>query len=388
MVKTGLDKFVEESGKYRKRSIALIANQTSVVHDLEYSWNVLKREGIVIKRIFSPEHGIFSTEQDQVAVEHQPDIGIEIVSLYGDSDSSIVPDEEFLKDIDLVIFDIQDVGSRYYTYLNMIPFFMKAIEHTGIEMMILDRPNPLGGLRVEGPLLDVEFSSFVGIYPVTVRHGLTPAELAFLYKDMRKIDIELSVKRMEGWRRSMLYDETGLQWIPPSPNMPTTDTAMVYAGSCLFEGINVSEGRGTTTPFQIMGAPFIQSDSLADRLNRYDLPGVFFRPVYFKPCFNEYSEEMIGGIFIHVTDSVEFHSFLTGVAVVKTIYDLYPDRVVFKKGVYEFNTAHPAFDLLTGSSVIREMIISGASLDEIFSLWQKDEKEFLEIKREYHLYGD
>ncbi|MFH1942074.1 MAG: DUF1343 domain-containing protein [bacterium] len=386
MVKTGLEVFLGNVEKYKGRRIALIVNQTSVTRDCRYIWDVLEERGLRIRRLFSPEHGIFSTEQDQAAVKRQPHVGCDVVSLYGDSYDSLIPDETALDDIDLVLFDVQDVGSRYYTYVNTMALFMEAIDGKDMEMMILDRPNPLGGIRVEGPLLMEGFVSFVGVFPVPIRHGMTAAELALLYKDFKKLDVNLSVVMMEGWKPSMFLFETGLPWIPPSPNMPTEETAFVYPGYCLFEGLNVSEGRGTTTPFQLLGAPFIDPYEWVARLGGMDLQGVIFRPVYFKPTFHKYADEVAGGVFIHVRDRTAFKPFLTGVAAVKALTDLYGDRLVFLKDVYEFNSVHPTFDLLTGGSRIREMILSGSCLREIENSWMGEENDFAMMRKEYLLY--
>ena len=387
MVQTGLEVFLKDAEKYKNRNIALIINQTSVTRDFRYSWDVLREKGLRVRRIFSPEHGLFAVEQDQIAVEHQKEFGCEVISLYGDRCESLIPDESCLKDVDLVLFDIQDVGSRYYTYLNTMALFMKAIQKTDIELLILDRPNPLGGEVIEGPLLERPFESFVGVFPVTVRHGMTAGELALFYRDRENVDTNVSVVRMKGWKRSMLYNETGLAWIPPSPNMPTVRTATVYPGMCLFEGLNVSEGRGTTTPFEVFGAPFIDPYELSERIASYDLDGVTFRPVYFKPTFQKYADRVVGGLYLHVTDDRRFKPFRTGVALVRAIHELYPEKLNFIKGVYEFNDIHPAFDLLAGKSRIRKMIQEHRPLDEIADTWRKDEQTFAVAKQEFHLYG-
>lgn len=389
MVITGLDIFLAEAEKYRGRNIALIANHTSLTRNLAYSWHEFKRKGLQLKKIYSPEHGLFATEEDQVSVSNQPVIGCDVVSLYGDSFGSLFPEKHSLQDIDedidLVVFDIQDIGARYYTYVNTMALFMKALAGTGIEMMILDRPNPLGGNLVEGPMLRDDFHSFVGVLPVTVRHGMTAGELALLYRDHEKLDVKLTVTAMKGWNRNMLYSDTGLPWTPPSPNMPTEETALIYPGMCLIEGLNVSEGRGTTVPFKVLGAPFINPDELSDYLNSLNAGGVFFRPVWFQPNFHKFANRIIGGVFIHVTDISALSPFKLGTVVTKGLCDLYGDSVSFIKG-YEFNDRHPAFDILCGNNIIREMILSGASPDTISASYEDDEKKFIGIKRGYHLY--
>ena len=386
MIKAGIEQFIENVNRYKNRNIALIANQTSVTADAIYIWNILIREGIRIKRIFSPEHGIYATEQDQIKVDIQPQLECEVISLYGSSYNSLKPVKELLDDVDLVIFDIQDVGSRYYTYINTMALFMEAIQNIDIELFVLDRPNPLGGEKVEGPILQEEYSSFVGVFPVPVRHGMTVGELSCFYKDIKGLDLKLEVVKLKGWKREMFYKDTGLYWIPPSPNMPTEDTAYLYPGLCLLEGTNLSEGRGTTTPFKNIGAPYIDPETFAKHLNSMKIPGVYFRPVYYKPTFNKYTDEVIGGIFIHITDVHNLRPFFTGIAIIKAAYDIYKCDFEFEKGIYEFNATYPAFDLLTGSSNIRNMISRGEDIYTIQNTWKEEEESFLQSKKEYHLY--
>ena len=386
MVINGLEILLQDTDRLKKRNIALIANQTSVTRDLHYSWLELRKQGITLTRIFSPEHGLFSTEQDQVAVTMQPRTGCDVVSLYGDSAASLIPDTGFLKDIDLVLFDIQDIGSRYYTYSNTLALFMEAVHGLDIEILVLDRPNPLGGQTVEGPLPDPVYRSFVGVLPVPPRHAMTAGELAALYRDRNQLDVNLRVVCMQGWKRSMHFSQTGLHWVVPSPNMPTLETALVYPGMCLFEGLNVSEGRGTTTPFLHFGAPFIDPEALAATLDSFELPAVHFRPTYFRPSFHKYKNEVVGGIFLHVTDYETFLPFATGIALTKALREMYPADLRFLREVYEFNDDFPAFDLLCGSSKERTMIENSRPLADLRESWKADEEVFRSLKQEYHLY--
>lgn len=387
MVRTGLDILLEDTDRYRNRSIGMIVNQTSVTtNDIRYSWEALRRKGLNIKRIFSPEHGLFATEQDQIAVENQASVECELVSLYGSSAKTLVPDTALLDDLDLVVFDIQDIGTRYYTYVNTLALFMEAVSGKDIEILVLDRPNPLGGAIVEGPMLEDAFRSFVGLFPVPVRHGMTAGELAHLYADLKQLDLQVTTLAMKGWRRSMLFSETGLPWIPPSPNMPTCATAEVYPGMCLFEGLNISEGRGTTTPFQLSGAPFIRPEELAERCRQYQLEGVAFRPTWFRPTFHKFRAEVVGAIWLQVTDHERFRSFATAVAMVSAIRELYGNRLRFLNGVYEFNDSIPAFDLLAGSSRIRTSILGNCDPEELIASWRRDETAFSQEKERYHLY--
>ncbi len=385
MIHTGLDRLLARPDTLRNRRVGLIANHTSVNSALSYSWDLLSGEGVEIKKVFSPEHGLFGTEQDQVPVSGRIDFPFDIISLYGETGDSLAPVQTHLADLDCVLFDIQDIGTRYYTYVNTMILFLKELHSHDIEFMVLDRPNPLGGCAVEGPVLKKGFESFVGLLPVPVRHGLTAGELARLAVDYFKLDVNLRVIEMTGWSRDMFYDDTGLPWVPPSPNMPTLATAFVYPGMCLLEGTGASEGRGTTTPFEVIGAPGIRPRDLADRLNESGLPGVYFRPIYFKPTFNKFRGETIGGVYIHVTDRELFRPFLAGIALVCALRDMMPG-FEFLSGVYEFNDLHPAFDLLTGGPVIREMILEGRSLDRMAALWEKEEKVFAGVTGDYHIY--
>jgi len=386
MIATGLDILLENIGQYRHRNIGMIVNQTSVTADLCYSWDVLRKKGLNIRRIFSPEHGLFATEQDQIAVGCQPVPDIEIASLYGSSAETLIPDGRMLDDLDLIIFDIQDVGSRYYTYVNTLALFMEAASGRDLEIMVLDRPNPLGGSIVEGPMLDQAYRSFVGIFPVPVRHGMTPAELALLYRDWKNLDVRLTVLGMKGWRRSMLFPETGLPWVPPSPNMPTVETAAVYPGMCLFEGLNASEGRGTTTPFRLFGAPFINPYHLLEQCKGPGFKGIYLRPTWFKPTFHKFQGESIGGLWMHVCDQSLFRPFAAAVALTAALHELYPADLQFLGGVYEFNDTIPAFDLLAGTDSVRHALLDGNDTPSIISSWQQDESAFLSTKEQYHLY--
>ncbi|HQP48766.1 MAG TPA: DUF1343 domain-containing protein [Spirochaetota bacterium] len=386
MVITGLEVFLAGIDTYKNKRMALIVNQTAVTGTCRYLWEEMRRLGVPPVRIFSPEHGIFGTEQDQAPVGGQTVQGIDVVSLYGSSRDTLVPDERCLEDIDCVVFDIQDVGSRYYTYVNTMALSMKAMSGRGIEFIVLDRPNPLGGEEAEGPSLEDGYGSFVGVFPVPVRHGLTAGELALLYRDMENLDLNITVVMMSGWERGMYYEDTGIPWIPPSPNMPTVTTALVYPGMCLLEGTNVSEGRGTTIPFECSGAPFAEVGALAAMLNGMVLPGVYFRPVEFKPTFNKYHDTTVPGVYLHVTDRKSFRPFLTGVAVTKAYHDLGGDSFSFLHDVYEFNSQHPAFDLLAGGAAIRKAIAGRKGLWALRELWAEDEMLFMKRKKEYHIY--
>ena len=386
-VMSGLDVLLQDVRQIRERRIGLIANHSAVTSDLVYAWDAFSEADVSIKRLFSPEHGLYGTEQDQIEVEGQPGSRTEVVSLYGNHPGTLKPEPGVLEDLDLILFDIQDVGTRYYTFANTMALFMEEVSGSEIEFTVLDRPNPLDGMKVEGPLLQEGYESFVGVHPVPVRHGMTVGELARHYRWAKDLDLRLNVVPMAGWHREMSFQETGLPWVPPSPNMPSERTVLVYPGLCLLEGTNLSEGRGTTTPFELVGSSFASAEEVAARLNQQGLPGIGFRPTYFRPTFHKGAHAVAGGVFLHVIDRNVFQSFLTGVAVVKVFKDLYPDRFAFRKHVYEFVEDRMAFDLLCGGVQIRESLESGSTLEEISSLWARDEEAFSEVREPFLLYS-
>ncbi len=383
---SGLDRFIMQCDRYQKRNIGLIVNQTSVSSDLKYSWQILAKKGLRIHKIFSPEHGLYATEQDQVAVTSQQPGAIPVVSLYGSDYQSLFPNESDLQNIDLLIFDIQDIGTRYYTFVITLAYILRRLHQKGLEILVLDRPNPINGQDIDGTPLEADYHSFVGEISVPVRHGLTAAELARYYVFQEKLDLPLDTFPMENWRRGDDFDHTELPWVMPSPNMPDIDTAYIYPGMCLLEATNISEGRGTTRPFLHCGAPFIDPDIFCAALQRYALPGIVFRPTYFKPTFHKYKEMVVGGAFLHITDRRVVPAFLVGIAITKIVHDLYPQHFSFLRDGYEFNTSHPAFDILSGSSSMRTMIEQGASLEEIAASYQTYLHNFSRNKQQWHIY--
>jgi uncharacterized protein YbbC (DUF1343 family) len=386
MVINGLDIWLEETDAGKQPPFALVANQTSLTANWEYSWHALGRMGIEPAVLFSPEHGLFSTEQDQVAVDEQPVGDMKVVSLYGNNEGSLVPDRKLFESIESIVFDIQDIGTRYYTYANTMALIMEELHGSGIELVILDRPNPLGGTMVEGPMLDERYRSFVGVFNVPVRHGLTAGELARLYRDTHRLDVKLRVVPVKGWSRNMLFPHYGVSWVPQSPNMPTFETALLYPGMCLLEGTNVSEGRGTTSPFHLAGAPFVDPFALVQYLQSELLDDFIYRPVYFKPWHNKYAGETAGGVYTQVVNQHTRRSFLGGVALARALAQLYSHDFRFLHDVYEFNSACPAFDLLCGSSTIREMIQAGSTLGDIDDWIHDENSSFRKEKSSFHLY--
>jgi len=382
----GLDILADDVSPLQGKRVALLVNHTSVTSQLEYSWDILTARGIEIKKIFSPEHGLFGTEQDQDPCSEQDGTGIPVISLYGSTIDSLTPHKDDLDNIDVLIYDIQDVGSRYYTYLNTMIYCMKRLSGTGTELMVLDRPNPLNGINAEGPRLKKGYESFVGVAPVPVRHAMTAGEMALYARDVFGYDLELTIIKMKGWERKCIFSDTGLPWVPPSPNMPTLSTALVYPGMCLLEGTNISEGRGSTTPFELFGAPFLNADAVIEEFQKSSLEGCVLRKQFFKPTFNKFALTPCPGIYIHVTDLKRFRPFFFGVKLVEIMKRLHGE-FAFTDDVYEFNDIHPAFDLLTGGCEIREALEAGDNFTNE-SPWKTEEKEFLKERESFLLYHD
>jgi uncharacterized protein YbbC (DUF1343 family) len=385
----GIDRLIAKPEKYLKgKRFALLVNQSSVAADGRYLFEALIAQGFRPEKIFAPEHGLFATEQDQISVANEVDgfTGLRAVSLYGQSKEALKPRAHDLEGLDALVVDIQDIGCRYYTYAYTMAFCIEACAALGIEVIICERPNPLGGTVVEGGIVHKGFESFVGAYPLAVRHGLTIGEIARLLNATEKWDAKLTIIELENWQRGMLYPETFGLWVQPSPNMPTVDTAMVYPGTCLFEATNVSEGRGTTRPFEIVGAPFIYPKEYAAALNAQKLPGVYFRPLYFKPTFHKFKDQTCGGVFVHVMDFHSYEAFYTGLAMVKTAHDLYPKHFDWRRDPYEYVTDKLAIDILTGSAEFRQLVQQGGKLAAYRSAYQQECAEFARQRAQYLLY--
>ncbi len=382
--KLGVEVLLDEQKELIEgKSVGLITNPTGVDQNLVSIVDLLHNDPDVdLKALYGPEHGVRGSAQAGEYVEYYTDeeTGLPVFSLYG---STKKPTPEMLEGIDVLLFDIQDVGTRFYTYIYTMAYAMEAAGENDIEFIVLDRPNPLGGEAVEGPVLDDEYSSFVGKYEIPLRHGMTVGELAKLFNEEFDIGANLTVVEMEKWKRDMYYDDTPLEWVLPSPNMPTLDTALVYPGAALIEGTNVSEGRGTTKPFELIGAPFINATELANELNGLELPGVDFRAASFTPSFSKHAGKLTHGVQIHVTDKEAFERVTTGLSLVKTIHDLYPEDFEFRA---ENSAGVSFFDLLIGNGWIRDAIEDGETVEEIEQKWQGDLREFNEVREDYLLY--
>ncbi len=377
----GIEVLLEERiGLLARKRVGLVTNPTGVDRDLRSSIDLLAAHPDVrLAALFGPEHGVRGDAQagDRVASSHDRKTGLPVHSLYGEHRE---PTSAMLEGIDVLVFDIQDVGARFYTYPYTLANVMRAARRAGIPVVVPDRPNPIGGTLVEGPVLGPEFASFVGMFPIPIRHGMTIGELAMLFNDAFGIGAELHVVRMRGWRRDMREPGQTLPWIPPSPNMPTPDAALVYPGTALLEGTNVSEGRGTTRPFETIGAPFVDAEALAERMNALALPGVRFRPTWFTPTFSKHAGVLCGGVQLYVTDRDAFRPVRTGLALLLAMRELYPDDFAFLAG------EPPFFDKLAGNGWMRQAILDGETADAIETRWLDGLRRFEAMRREYLLY--
>jgi len=375
---TGLERLLAGDGPdLRGRKLGLIANPTSVDRQLRHSIDRLRAAGLDLRALFGPEHGLRGDAQYMIPVgevAHDRRSGLPVYSLYGASEDSLAPRPEQLAGLDALLFDIQDVGSRYYTYVWTLVLAMRACARAGVEVIVLDRPNPIGGELVEGGAIAPGYTSFVGLLSLPNRHGLTAGEIARLAQGRERMDLPLTVVEMAGWSRAMRYADTGLPWVLPSPNMPTEDTALCYPGMCLLEGSELSEGRGTTRPFEIAGAPFVDGEALAEAMA--GLPGLRLRPLVFTPTFEKHTGVACGGVQLHVTDRAAFRPYLTGVAFLRAVRTLWPDEFAWRTRAYEFVDTIPAIDLLCGSPAVREGIDDGASLADLAASWAAAEDRF------------
>ncbi|MBS8266114.1 DUF1343 domain-containing protein [Mesobacillus boroniphilus] len=365
------------------KRVGLITNPTGVDQDLTSVVDLLFNDpDVELTALYGPEHGVRGSAQAGAYVEYYIDekTQLPVYSLYGKTKK---PTPDMLENVDVLLFDIQDVGTRFYTYIYTMAYAMEAAKENDIPFIVLDRPNPLGGHKVEGPVLETDYKSFVGNYEIPLRHGMTVGELAKLFNEEFNIGADLTVVEMDRWKRTMHYGETPLEFIMPSPNMPTLDTAFVYPGAALIEGTNVSEGRGTTKPFELIGAPFINSDDLSAKLNSLNLPGVKFRAASFTPTFSKHAGKLSHGIQIHITDGDSFKPVETGLHIVKTIHDMYPEDFQFRA---EDSRGISFFDLLTGNGWIREEIEAGTSVEDIQAMWEDELNEFKLVREKYLLY--
>ncbi|MBI5212060.1 MAG: DUF1343 domain-containing protein [Nitrospirae bacterium] len=389
MIYTGLDLVEKEWPKRLKGArVGLVVHPASVNGRLEHAADiVLKSKRFKLNAFFGPQHGIRGETQDNM-IEWEgfkdKKTGLPVYSLYGNVRK---PAPEMLKDIDVMVIDMQDVGSRYYTFIWTMELCMQACLENNKSVVILDRPNPIGGHITEGHVFNAGYESFVGQRPLPVRHGMTIGEIGNYLKNEFYPALDFHVIKMKGWKRRMWFDETKLPWVLPSPNMPTLDTAIVYPGMCLLEGTMLSEGRGTTRPFEIFGAPFIEPEKLIKRLNGFKLQGVFFRLMYFQPTFQKRAGKLCGGAQIHVGDRKKFKPFKTAVAIIKAVHELYPKEDLWKQPPYEYEMVKMPIDILAGTNRLRNDIEKGERIDKMEEWWSEQRREFDKtVRKEFLMY--
>lgn len=378
-VSPGVEVLLEDQKDLLKgKKVGLITNPTGIDSKLTSIVDLLHNDpDIELTALFGPEHGVRGDAQAGAYVEFYIDekTKLPVYSLYGQTKK---PTPKMLENVEVLVFDIQDVGTRYYTYIYTMAYAMEAAKENNIPIVVLDRPNPQGGLSVDGPVLEPDAASFVGLYPIPTKHGMTVGELASFFNEEFEIGADLTVVKMKGWKRSMDYDDTGLPFVLPSPNMPTVSTTFAYPATGLVEGTNLSEGRGTTKPFELIGAPFINSTDLAAKLNSLSLPGVKFRAASFTPTFSKHAGKLSHGVEIYVTDREEFEAVPTGLHIIKTVHDMYPKDFQFLSSNF--------FDKLIGNTWVRPMILEGASVTDIMNKYQKEQDEFKKVRKEYLIY--
>jgi len=367
--------------------VAIVCNPASVDHELVHIADRLAAHPRAhLRAIFGPQHGFRSdVQENMIETAHGRDDlrRVPVYSLYSEARE---PSAEMLREIDVLVIDLQDVGTRIYTYIYTMANCLIAARKHGVKVLVCDRPNPIGGVAVEGPVLIPGFESFVGLYPIPMRHGMTIGELARLFNEFFGIGADLEVAALGHWRREMYHDTAQTPWVMPSPNIPTLDTAIVYPGTVLFEGTSVSEGRGTTRPFELVGAPGVVSERFADELNRHRLPGVFFRPAVFEPTIHKHARQSCGGCQIHVLDREAFRPVLTGVALVAAFRAADPERFRWRDPPYEYEHEKLPFDILAGSSELRQQIETGVTAEDIARSWEPAVVDFRTLRRQYLLY--
>jgi len=387
-VQLGLERLLEDvPDSIRRARVGLICNQASVDHGFRHAADLLHQHGqIDLRALFGPQHGIRGDVQDNmIETGHGIDrkTGLPVHSLYSETRE---PTDEMLQDVDTLIFDMQDVGCRIYTFVYTLANCMRAARRLGKRVVVCDRPNPISGADMAGNILEPEYASFVGQFPLPTRHGMTVGELAQLFNEHFKIECDLEVIPMIGWKREFWHDETDAPWVLPSPNMPTLDAATVFPGAVHFEGTQVSEGRGTTKPFELIGAPYIDPDDYADALNGLGLTGVYFRSCVFQPTFQKHAGVSCGGVQIHVLDRNSFEPWITGIAMAKFAHDMYPNEFRWKEPPYEYVFDKNPFDVISGTAKIREAFEKRSALDTIADETKAPLAEFKKLREAFLLY--
>lgn len=387
-MKLGIENLLWDKADLLKNArVGLVCNQASVNHALRHvADEMMGDERINLTTLFGPQHGIRGDVQDNmIETAHTIDVktGLPVFSLYSETRE---PTEAMLKDVDVIVFDLQDVGCRIYTFIYTLANCMRAAAKFNKKVIVCDRPNPIGGVQIEGNVLEKGWESFVGQFPLPTRHGMTVCELARLFKDEFGLECDLETVTMTDWRREMYFDETCAPWVLPSPNMPTLDAATVFPGTVHLEGTQLSEGRGTTRPFELIGAPYIDANAFQAELEKYELAGVVFRACNFMPTFQKHAGQVCGGVQLHVTDRKRFEAVKCGVAVVKTAFDMYGEDFKWKQPPYEYVYDRNPFDVIAGTDKLRSMIETQATLDEIVLSWDAGLSDFTKARERYLLY--
>lgn len=388
-MRTGLERFLAtEHKKYKKERLAFVCHQASVDEKLRHLRDLVldPKLKLDVRCFFGPQHGINGEKQDNMIESPDsldPVSRKKVYSLYGKTRE---PLPEMLKDVDTLVVDLQDIGSRVYTFMYTMANCMRAAKRQGKKVVVLDRPNPVNGVAMEGTRLDPKFASFVGQFPMIVRHGMTMAELALYFNDRFELGCDLEVVKMAGWKAKSYGDEWARDWVPPSPNIPSFPSTLLFSGIVFFEGTNVSEGRGTTKPFEYVGAPFIDADKLARTMNQKKIPGVYFRPVYFQPTYQKSKDQVCGGVQSHVTDRRKFDSFRSGAELLWQIVQDGRGQFQWKQPPYEYEHVKMPIDLIAGTPRFRELLDSGAPLKEFLAEAKADAAAFAKERKPYLLY--
>lgn len=392
-MRSGLEVFLDErAAELSDARVGIVTNHTAIDHHYEHAIDRLMAAGVNLVRLFGPEHGVRATAQDMEGVDEvrDPVTNLPVISLYGDDEASLHPDPATLEDLDVVLFDIQDIGARYYTYQATLGFVMAVAGRVGTKVIVLDRPNPIDGVTVEGNLVGEGFESFVGAYPIAQRHGMTVGELSAYFQKYCGVQCETEVVPCKGWSRDLWFDETDLPWVYPSPNMPTLECATIYPGMCLFEATTLSEGRGTTRPFHLFGAPGLDPDRLVrlcrEGARKAGLKGVAFRPAAFIPGFQKHTKAGCTGAEVHLTDRSQLNATLLGLVTLQAAYRCDPDGFGWRPEPYEFVADVPAIDLLTGSTEVREAIEADRDVHEVLVDWEAERLQFVERRENCLIY--
>ena len=388
MVTIGLEKICATPlPKLQGKRLGLLCNPASVGNNLTHARFMINNTyPAQLTALFSPQHGFFAEKQDNmIESDHMidPVLQIPVFSLYGETRW---PTPEMMKNIDVLLIDLQDVGTRVYTFMYTVSYCMEAARDANVNVIVLDRPNPIGGDKIEGNVLDVTFKSFVGRYPICMRHGLTIGELAVLFNEKFGIGCDLKVIQMDGWKRDMYWPETGLIWVPPSPNLPTFLSAMVYPGQVLWEGTNVSEGRGTTLPFEMFGAPYLDGAFLISKVDGPFHPGCILRPVIFEPTSGKWADESCGGIQIHVTDPKQYEPFKMSLRFLKNIREHWPHDFKWKQPPYEYELERLPIDMIMGTDIVRVNLEAGSCARSLCTGFVDEMAQYQEMIRPFYLY--